>query len=236
MRSGKTFRDDEAKERFLKDFIHRSYTTTRTVDHEFFAKANIDCFQRLEQIGWGAFFATNENIYPVLIKEFYSNLVFDSSELRATSLMKGRKIELSQEFLADVIACPNEGIEHYFSHKEIPYEGYSREKAIRELMNGKSDVLDVARLDVSNRLLIHAISQTIVPRVVKSNNPTFLEIFYAWCALQGLPLNLLYTILNHMRYVVSSKKAELPYGTILTLIAKRRGVNLSVYDSEEPSS
>lgn len=73
----------------------------------------------------------NENIYQELIKEFYTNLVFDPTDLKATSLMKGRRVKLSQQYLAKIIGCPNEDIERNFSYKEVPYEGYSREKAIQ---------------------------------------------------------------------------------------------------------
>lgn len=76
-------------------------------------------------IGWKPFFSLTKHKYLEMIKEFYSNLVFDDNELRATSLIKGRKIKLSQEFLADVLGCPNEGIERYYSHREVPYEDYS---------------------------------------------------------------------------------------------------------------
>lgn len=118
-------------------------------------------------------------------------MVFDSKRLRATSTMKGRRINITQQSLTGIIGCPNEGIECYFSHKEIAYEGYYRERAIRELMNEKSDVLNVAKLDASNRLLIHGISQTIIPRVSKSNRSTFLEIvlclvYSPWVTLESL--------------------------------------------------
>lgn len=67
----------------------------------------------------------------------------------------------------------------------------------------------MAQMDVLNRLLVHAINWNIIPRVGKSNNLTFLEIFYVWCALRGLPLNLPYIMMNHMKYVITNKKAEL---------------------------
>lgn len=113
-----------------------------------------------------------------MIKDFYSNLVFDSDELRATSHIKGRMVELSQEFLADIIGCPNEGTMRYFNHREVPYKGYSCGRAIRELMESKVDSIDVSHLNVTNRVLLSAISQMMIPRVGKSNIPTFLEIFY----------------------------------------------------------
>lgn len=52
-------------------------------------------------------------------------------------------------------------------------------------MEGKIDILDVSRIDANHNILIHAISQNVIPWVGKSKNPTFLEIFYCWCALES---------------------------------------------------
>lgn len=91
-------------------------------------------------------------------------------------------MESSLQSVVETISCPNEGVERYFSHKKVPYERYSREWAIKELMGGRTDVLDIAKMEVSNRVLVHAISQNVIPQINKSNAPTFLEIFYCWCA------------------------------------------------------
>lgn len=99
-------------------------------------------------------------------------------------------------------------------------------------MEGKADIIDVSRLSVYNYVLLSAISQMVIPRAGKSNIPTFLEIFYCWCALRSLPLNLPYIIFNHMKSVLENKKAELPYGVILIVIVKRRNVNLNLYNAE----
>lgn len=134
-----------------------------------------------------------------------------------------------------VLGCPNEGIQRYYSHKEVPYEGYFRDRAICELKEGMADFVDDTRLSVFNHVLLSTINQMVIPRAGKSNIPTFLEIFYCWCVLSGLPLNLPFIILSYMEIVLANKMAKLPYGVMLTVIAKRRNVNLSVYATEKPS-
>lgn len=103
-------------------------------------------------------------------------------------------------------------------------------------MEGKVDSMDVSRLGASDCALLSANNQMVITRAGKSNIPTFffLEIFYYWCILRGLPLNLPYIILSHMKIVLANKKDELPYGVILIVIAKRRNVNLSVYVAKTP--
>lgn len=103
---------------------------------------------------------------------------FTDNELRATSLIKGIKIELSPEFLAEVLGFLNDDRELYYSHREVSYAGYSKEQAIRELMEGKYDSIDVSKLSVLNRFVLFVINQMVILQVGKSNFPTFLEIFY----------------------------------------------------------
>lgn len=47
----KTFINDEARQRYSSYFSHHPFTTTRTIDFEFFNKAGIDSFKKFEQIG-----------------------------------------------------------------------------------------------------------------------------------------------------------------------------------------
>lgn len=81
-----------------------------------------------------------------MVKKFYSNLVFDNDKLRAMTMIQGQKIELAMDFPVEVIGCHNEWVERYYNHSEVPFEGYSREKAMRELMIG----LGLEELDLQN--------------------------------------------------------------------------------------
>lgn len=87
-------------------------------------------------------------------------------------------------------------------------------------MSGKFEVLDVAEFEVPNRLLVHAVSQIVIPRVGKSITPTFQESFYCWCAMHCLALNLPFIIMSHICCVISNKKFKLPYGMMITLIVQ----------------
>lgn len=91
------------------DFYHRQFSVAKIVDFEFFINARIDTFRKFEAIGWGPYFTLNKPVFPKMVKEFFLNLVFDDDELQAMSMIKGQKMELTIEFMDDVIGCPNEG-------------------------------------------------------------------------------------------------------------------------------
>lgn len=107
-------------------------------------------------------------------------------------LLKGGKLISLRNSWQMYLDAPNEGIKRYYSHKEVPYEGYSQDCVVRELLEGKADSINVSHLRASNQVLLSAISQMVIPRTGKSNIPTSLEIFYCCCILCGLPLNLPY--------------------------------------------
>lgn len=96
-------------------------------------------------------------------------------------------------------------------------------------MEGKYDSMDVSQLSVSNHVLLSGTSQVVIPCASKSNIPNFLDIFYYRCIMHGLPLNLPYILLSHMKMALIKKKVELPYGVVPTIIAKRRNVNMNMY-------
>lgn len=108
-RPGKTIFNNEARHHYDSDLCHRQWNATRTVDFDFFINAGIDTLIKFETIGWGPFFTLNKLVHLKMVKEFYSNLSFDE-ELRGLSMIKGCKIELTPDYLAEVIGCPNEGV------------------------------------------------------------------------------------------------------------------------------
>lgn len=146
----------------------------RTVDFDFFINAGIDSFTKFEAVGWGPFFTPNEPVYPEMVKEFYANLSFED-ELQGVSMIKGRKVVLTPEYLTEVIGCPNKGVQRYFSHKEVPFEGYIRDRAVKELMGGKAGLIDVSKMDVSIRVPSQPSPKRLCPKLVSLTYPRLLK-------------------------------------------------------------
>lgn len=62
-RTRKTFVNKETRQRYASHFSHKMFTIAQIVDFQFFNKANIDAFNKFEVIGWGTFFALNEQVF-----------------------------------------------------------------------------------------------------------------------------------------------------------------------------
>ena len=99
----------------------------------------------------------SEPVYIDLVKEFYSNLVFNDGVLR--SVIKGVKIVLNAASLDRLLQMPYEG--------SCLNELLRKEDGLRSIL-GRNDVVDFMKIEakdlsVEMRLLHHMISKIFFP-------------------------------------------------------------------------
>ena len=59
--------------------------------------------------GWRSLLIDDKLIYPLLVKQFYANLIFNSNTRTLKSFIKGRDIVLDDSSLARILNIPNKG-------------------------------------------------------------------------------------------------------------------------------
>ncbi|KAF7802831.1 Retrovirus-related Pol polyprotein from transposon RE1 [Senna tora] len=223
----KLFLDNMAKERFESDFRSRGIYAPPEVNFEFFAKEpELSVFQLFTQMGWKPFLAIKEKIYPSLIREFYSNLVFSEEEGEPVgrSMLRGKRADLTTGNIRRWIGVKKGDFKRYSSREPITMETYSIEKAAKKLGGSPNGEVTLAQLGVNERLLAHVLCQLIMPKAGTSNDPSQFDIFLMWCAVKGWKPDLAFIILNHMKDTLARPTTDLPYETLITLIARARGV------------
>ncbi|KAF7835940.1 cytochrome P450 71D7-like [Senna tora] len=156
----KVFDGSSAEERFDSDFSHRPYSPPREINLSFFYKEGFSCFERFKQIGWEYFLSLNETIYSEMIREFYSNLVFDHDSLEASVLLRGRRARLTKETLSLLLKCPNTGICPEMVG-DVVSASYSREEYIKELIGFESSMCPIGLLNADNRIIFHIVDQEL---------------------------------------------------------------------------
>ncbi|KAF7814862.1 hypothetical protein G2W53_028831 [Senna tora] len=229
----KLFLDNSAKECFESDFKSRGICAPREVNFEFFDKEpEPNVFQLFSQMGWKPFLGIKERIYPFIIREFYYNLVFseEDGELVGRLMIRGKKVELTADNIRSWIGVKKGDFKRYSSREPISMESYSIEKAAKKLGGSPNGEVTLAQLGVNEGLIAHVLFQLIMPKAGTSNEPSQFDIFLMWCAVKGWELDLAFIILNHMRDTLARPTANLPYGSLITLIARARGV---VFEEED---
>lgn len=114
----------------------------------------------------------------------------------------GRHFKITPKIINSILGLPNIGIKSC-PGSDIEYTNFSPEMANFKLTHSENMLVTVHNLDVHDRLLLHLINQILIPKVNKSKNPTGIELFYMWCVHHSFHLNLGYTILSHIKLVVS---------------------------------
>ncbi|KAF7833230.1 RVT_2 domain-containing protein [Senna tora] len=172
------------------------------------------------------FLAIKEKVYPALVKEFYSNLSFSEidGEIVGKSMLRGKKIDLTMKNLRMWIRLKEGDFKRYSNKEPISMEAYSYEKAVKKISGGISDKIILGQLGVNKCLMAHVLSQMILPKVGTSNDPSNYDIFLMWCATKGWEPDLAFIILNHVKDTLARPNADLPYGSLTTIIAQYRGV------------
>ncbi|KAF7841424.1 hypothetical protein G2W53_003722 [Senna tora] len=163
----KLFLDKTVKERFKSNFKSRGIYAPREVNFKFFDKEpEVNVFQLFSQMGWKPFFTIKERIYPSLIQEFYSNLIFfeESGELVGRSMIRGKKVDLTAENIRSWIGVKKGDFRRYSSREPISTESYSIEKATKKFGGNSNGDVTLAQLGVNERLIAHVLCQLIMPK------------------------------------------------------------------------
>ncbi|KAF7814878.1 Retrovirus-related Pol polyprotein from transposon RE1 [Senna tora] len=229
----KLFLDNSAKERFDSDFKSRGICAPQEVNFAFFDKEpQLNVFQLFSQMGWKPFIGIKERIYPSIIREFYSNLVFseEDGEPVVRSMIRGKKVELTIDNIRSWIGVKKGDFKRYSSREPISMESYSIEKAANKLGGNSNGEVTLAQLGVNERMIAHVLRQLIMPKAGTSNDPSQFDIFLMWCAVKAWETDLASIILNHMRDTLACPIADLPYGSLITLIARAKGVEFEEKD------
>lgn len=145
----------------------------------------------------------------------------------------GSMIPDTPQYINTIMDFSNIGIAQYVCGGSIDYPGYSPEMAAFKLTRSMNTPVTVQNIGVHDHLLLHVINQMLIPKVSRSNDLTAIEVFYIWCVHQySFHIDMGFTILNHMKTVISQSFYELPYGMMITKITLANNVYLSGLEGE----
>ncbi|KAF7839047.1 putative P-loop containing nucleoside triphosphate hydrolase, leucine-rich repeat domain, L [Senna tora] len=184
----KLFLDNSAKERFESEFKYRGICAPQEVNFKFIAKEpELNVFHLFSQMGWKPVLAIKERIYPSLIREFYSNLVFseEDGEPVGHSMIRGKKVELTADNIRSWIGVKKGDFKRYSSREPISMESYSTEKAAKKLGGNSNGEVTLAQLGVNERLIAHVLYQLIMPKAARAQGVIFEDEDWVGANVQG---------------------------------------------------
>ncbi|KAL6575365.1 hypothetical protein OROMI_012650 [Orobanche minor] len=212
-------------------------------------RAHLGIQKNFSDIGIDKFVSCKEPIFPGLVREFYANLHIDiseqSSSLALRSLIGGDEVIISSEILVEVFGLSNDGFS--CTGQTLNEETDLSERDIMDFLKSKmvievtDNVFENNDFGINIRLLLVAFTKSIIPKVntqhklveidrnvvyhvLNDDRIDFVSIFIGWMKTKS-------EMFRSKHYASRSRKAGMPFGSILTMLFRYHNIDLT----SEPS-
>ncbi|KAK9185082.1 hypothetical protein WN943_025435 [Citrus x changshan-huyou] len=190
--------------------------------------SNRTLLQLLEDVGWLNALVVEENVYPDLVRVFYSNMDCSAEkENRVITTIGGVLIEFDDSDLNTILGSSVDGLEIFSPRKPPDIDDYVYIDAVKNIC---------CRVDLSNedctihfrnlclclqsRILLRFIQSIVLPRLGHLNEVSHMDVALIDCILRHRPVDLGYTIVRNMLSIPKLITRSLPYGHFITRILK----------------
>lgn len=217
--------------------------------------AEVPIRAEFDKFGWGALLDVKGDYYPELVWQFYANM--EDKDITGMDVIrtfvKGVRIELTSDFLAQILNVPNDGPPLVYNQIDIILSdlGYSIVQVARclvyfKVQTGSRSSFLPTHIPLIDRLICFFIGANIVPRKSGNNELRNLDIYIVDKFLNGLgaisAIPVATIIIAHMRHVThmmtsarNAKQHALFAISILRIMAVL-GVDLSGVTSFAPTT
>ncbi|KAL6518087.1 hypothetical protein OROMI_033788 [Orobanche minor] len=205
--------------------------------------------KHFSDIGIEKFVSCKETIFPGLVREFYANMHIDISEqssaLALRSLVGGDEVIVSFEILDEIFGLSNDGFS--CTGQSLNEETDLSERYIMEFLKSKTvievtdNVFENNDFGINIRLLLVALTKCIMPKVNTQHKLVEIDRNVVYHVLNDDRVDFASIVIGWMKtksemfrskhYASRSRKAGMPFGSILTMLFRYHNIDLT----SEPS-
>ncbi|KAH9705964.1 hypothetical protein KPL70_012065 [Citrus sinensis] len=181
-----------------------------------------------KDVGWLNALLIEENVYPDLVKVFYSNMDCSAEkENRVITTVGGVLIEFDDSDLNNILGSSNDGLEIFSPRKPPDIDDYAYIDAVKNICR-RVDLSDEdctihfrnLCLCLQTRILLRFIQSIVLPRSGHFDEVSHMDVALIDCILRHRPVDLGYTIVRNMLSIPKLITRSLPYGHFITRILK----------------
>ncbi|KAL6517374.1 hypothetical protein OROMI_033075 [Orobanche minor] len=196
-------------------------------------------------IGIDKFVSCKKPIFPGSVREFYANLHIDiseqSSSLALRSLVDGDEVIVSSEILDEVFGLSNDGFS--CTGQTLNEETDLSERDIMEFLKSKTvievtdNVFENNDFGINIRLLLVAFTKCIMPKVNTQHKLVEIDTNVVYHVLSEDRVDFASIVIGWMKtnsemfrskhYASRSRKAGMPFGSILTMLFRYHNIDLT---------
>ncbi|KAH9799739.1 hypothetical protein KPL71_000448 [Citrus sinensis] len=190
--------------------------------------SNRTLLQLLEDVSWLNALLIEENVYPDLVKVFYSNMDCSAEkENRVITTVGGVLIEFDDSDLNNILGSSDDGLEIFSLRKPPDIDDYAYIDAVKNICR-RVDLSDEdctihfrnLCLCLQSRILLRFIQSIVLPRSGHLDEVSHMDVALIDCILRHRLVDLGYTIVRNMLSIPKLITRSLPYGHFITRILK----------------
>ncbi|KAH9783541.1 hypothetical protein KPL71_009348 [Citrus sinensis] len=193
-----------------------------------FVEFHRNLFQLLGDVGWIDALLIEENVYPDLVKVFYSNMDCSAEkENRVITKVGGVLIEFDDSELNSILGSSDDGLDIFSLRKPPDIDDYVHVDVVRNICR-RSDLsvedctihFRTQCLCLQTHFLLRIIQSIVLPRSGHLDEVSHMDVAMIDCILRGRPVDLGYSIIYTMLSIPALITRSLPYGHFITRILK----------------
>ncbi|KAH9685489.1 Integrase catalytic domain-containing protein [Citrus sinensis] len=179
-------------------------------------------------VGWLNALVVEENVYPDLVKVFYSNMDYSAEkENRVITTVGGVLIEFDDSELNSILGSSDDGLEIFSPRKPPDIDDYVYIDAVKNICR-RVDLSDEdctihfhnLCLCLQSHILFRFIQSIVLPRSGHLDEVSHMDVALIDCFLRHRPVDLGYTIVRNMLSIPKLITRSLLYGHFITRILK----------------
>ncbi|KAH9783400.1 Integrase catalytic domain-containing protein [Citrus sinensis] len=179
-------------------------------------------------VGWIDALLIEENVYPDLVKVFYSNMDCSAEkENRVITTVGGVLIEFDDSDLDNILGSSDDGLDIFSLRKPPEIDDYVHVDAGRNICRRNDLSIEDCTIHfrtqclcLQTRLLLRIIQSIVLPRSGHLDEVSHMDVAMIDCILRGRPVDLGYSIVRTMLSIPALITRSLPYGHFITRILK----------------
>jgi len=210
-------RESELIDKYLHETSRKIVNTPKLVSFTWMKQQNLTVVRSLlKEQRLKRFLELSGNIYPDLVKVFYTNLQFNGDTLN--SHVNGVDIVITNDVWAAITGLKFSGVRINKGNVGVIEEFNKMQFYKNCLKNPLSKVrnFSVGRLKLDERLIALIVSWIITPR--GSNHSTLSEedLLLIYCIMNKVKLNWIHIIKDHMQKVIRLSHFQYPYAILIS--------------------
>eukprot|EP00252_Welwitschia_mirabilis_P023241 TRINITY_DN6538_c0_g2_i1.p1 TRINITY_DN6538_c0_g2~~TRINITY_DN6538_c0_g2_i1.p1 ORF type:complete len:358 (-),score=64.44 TRINITY_DN6538_c0_g2_i1:394-1467(-) len=214
------FLSEDHRKSWFGGYDKRPLAPERQIDFQSFRR-EVPIFDKFADLGWQYALDPDTQTSTRMVRLFYCNAHFNSSNWVISSKVYGRRIDIDLEAVSLITNYPNEGLFREITTVSSLREAVSLDVLTSELCGSSFPWranLPTNKLTKFYRVIFQISTHNLVPKLGHKDEVSPVCAYILFCLGTGVRINLCKFILFYMSQFIPAGYSSLPFGGLITAI------------------